>query len=255
MSDLFLALSARVLVNLESLNMAGSIGNVTKHRRAPVVVYTSSGFKLLQVPVISGMSLAYSYQYLLAKVAKDNNLPVANMSSLGYFLKYSDDKIIKNYYKDIGELPGDLCDAEKTLVEKDVIADVGGFLYTDGGIKRTSRFSFSYMMPAMDALKSGAVGLTPQIHVRFSPEAKQGEQALVYNENGSALYTLSFILDASGISKLDMCRALGKSNIDLGTEVRKKRFDAAVTALISMIGNGLMGAKRSRNLPHYEVQS
>lgn len=255
MADLFLALSARVLVDLESMNMAGSVGNVTKHRRAPVVINTESGFKLLQVPVVSGMSLAYSYQYLLAQVAKDNNLPVTDMSLLGYFMKFSDDNIIKNYYKEIGKLPDDVCKAEKTLVEKDVVADIGGFLYTDGGIKRNSRFSFSYMMPAIDALKAGAVGLTPQIHVRFSPKAEKGEQAIIYVENGSALYTLSFILDASGISKLDMCRALGGSDKDLGTDVRKKRFNAAISALIAMLGNGIIGAKRARNLPHYEVQS
>ncbi len=260
----YMALVARVRVNLESLNMAESVGNVTKHRKAPVVVETGSGYRIVYVPVISGMSLAHHYQLLLARAAKKRGLPVTDMSLQGFFLKFANNDIIIRYYPEIAKdlklskskKPSvDPCDAEKVMVEKCTVADVGGFLSTDIGVKRTSRFSFSYMMPALDALSSGGVGVVPQLHVRYSPEAKEGEQALIYVENSSALYTVSFVLEASEISKLEVCKALSKSPTDLGGDERRKRFEAAVEALTAMFGNMAFGAKRTRSLPHWAVES
>ncbi len=253
----YLALSARLLVNLESLNMAESVGNVTKHRRAPVVFEAEDGsYRIVYVPVVSGMSLAHHYQRLLAEAAYKAGLPVSAMSLEGYFMKYASDDIIKSYYPEVrgkvgkGKSP---CENERVIVSSDTVADVGGFLYTDGVVKRTSRFSFSYMMPALDALK--ATGIYPQIHVRYTPEARAEEQALIYVDNASALYTLSFILEASEVSKLNVCRALRQKPDDLGADERVKRVKAAVEALVAMIGNMAFGAKRSRSLPHWKVQS
>jgi CRISPR-associated protein Csa2 len=36
---LFVSIAARFLANIEALNAVESVGNVTKHRRAPVVVF------------------------------------------------------------------------------------------------------------------------------------------------------------------------------------------------------------------------
>ncbi|GBF08715.1 type I-A CRISPR-associated protein Cas7/Csa2, partial [Aeropyrum pernix] len=247
-----------ILVNLESLNMAESVGNVTRHRKAPVVVEGEDGeYKLIYVPVVSGMSLAHHYQLHLARAAAESGLNVTRLSLEGYFLKFSDDDVIKNHYPEVhGKLrKGDLCHNEKVLVEACTVADVGGFLYTNGPIKRQSRFSFSYMMPTLDSIRSGAAGVYPQLHVRYTPQAREGEQALIYVDNASALYTLSFLLEADAISRLDVCSALGKSPSSLGEEERIKRFDAAVKALVAMLGNMAYGAKRSRSMPHWSVES
>ena len=80
MSGAYLSLSARLLINLESLNMAESVGNVTKHRRAPVVVDGEGGYRLVYVPVVSGMSLAHHYQRLLATAASRSGINVSRMS-------------------------------------------------------------------------------------------------------------------------------------------------------------------------------
>jgi len=37
------SLTLRVLVNNEALNMAESVGNVTRHRRAPIVIASGRG--------------------------------------------------------------------------------------------------------------------------------------------------------------------------------------------------------------------
>ncbi len=252
-----LGLSIRLLINLESLNMAESVGNVTKHRKAPVVIKDDEGYRLVYVPVISGMSLAHHYQHLLAHIAKNMGLNVTRMSLEGYFMKFAEDKIIKNHYPEVaGRVSKNRsqCENEREIIKACTVADVGGFLYTDGLVKRTSRFSFTYLMPAMDALGKGAVGVYPQLHVRYTPEAAKREQALIYVENASALYTMTYLLEASNISRLNACRALGE-NDDLGVEERVKRFKASVSALAAMIGNTSFGAKRSRSMPHWEIES
>ncbi|MCE4624521.1 MAG: DevR family CRISPR-associated autoregulator [Desulfurococcales archaeon] len=252
-----LGVSFRVLVNQESLNMAESVGNVTRHRKAPIVVRIGGAYKLIYVPVVSGMSLAHHYQRHLARAAHDMDLNVTRMSLLGYFMKFADDKIIKSYYPEVaGKVDKKRpCESERAIVEACTVADVGGFLYTDGLVKRTSRFSFSYLVPALDAVEQGAVGSTPQLHVRFTPGAGKGEQVPFYNDNSSALYTATFLLEVDGISRLDVCHALTGEPASLGKEEQLKRFEASVKALIAMLGNLSFGAKRTRNLPHWRIQS
>ena len=252
-----LGVSVRVLVDLESLNMAESVGNVTKHRKAPVVVPREDGYRLVYVPVISGMSLAHHYQRVLAHYAKMMGLPVTRMSLEGYFLKFSDDKVIRAYYPEVqGKAKKtDLCGSERAIVQACTVADVGGFLYTDGPVKRTSRFSFSYMMPALDSIRAGAVGVYPQMHVRYTPKAEKEAQALIYVDNSSALYTLTFMLDIAGIGYLDTCSALSGKPQALSADERLERYDASVKALIAMLGNMGFGAKRSRSFPHWRVES
>ncbi len=256
MSGVYLSVTGRLLVNLESLNMAEAVGNITKHRRAPVVFDAGNEYKVVYVPVISGMSLAHHYQRLLAKAAHQAGLKVSSMSLQGYFLKYASDDIIKKYYPEVSDKVGkdkSPCVNEKVIVENDVVADVGGFLYIDKVVKRTSRFSFSYMMPTMDSLKAAAV--QPQLHVRYTPKTEKGNQALIYVDNASALYTFTFVLEASEVSVLNVCRAMKEEPDDLGEEERKKRVKAAIDALTLMLGNVAFGAKRSRSLPHWSIQS
>jgi len=256
-SSVSLGVSFRVIVNQESLNMAESVGNVTRHRKAPIVVKIGDSYKLVYVPVVSGMSLAHHYQRHLAKAAHDMGLNVTRMSLLGYFMKFADNKIIENYYPEVKNNVDktDLCKTEKTIVEACTVADVGGFLYTEGPVKRTSRFSFSYLVPTHDAIETGSVSTVPQLHVRFTPEARTKEQIPFYNDNSSALYTATFLLEVDGISRLDVCQALSKNPGSLGKDEQAKRFEASVKALIAMLGNLAFGAKRSRNLPHWEIRS
>jgi Uncharacterized protein predicted to be involved in DNA repair len=238
MADLLvqnLSLTARILINAEALNMAESVGNYTRHRKAPVVVPSESGYSIIYVPAVSGESLAHAYQTLLAHIASQKGLPVTEMDLQGFFMKFSDENIIKSYYpkelakalkaKDEAEALDMLkkmqpADVEKTILKTSVVADVGGFLYTgkterekkkaEGkgeeeikiSVKRISAIRFAYLIPALDALITGGASISPQLHVRYAPKPKEGEQVLFYVESGSALYTLTAQLVISDIGKV-----------------------------------------------------
>jgi CRISPR-associated protein Csa2 len=266
---LTLSLSIRVLVNAEALNMAESVGNYTRHRKAPIVLSTGDGYSVVYVPAVSGESLAHSYQQLLTQIAKTRNLPVTKMDELGYYLKFSSDVIVKTWYEaDLAKIisklsqtanvdawlsKASLADIEKAFLKASVIADVTGFLYTDRQVKRTSAIRFSYMLPTIDAVEKGGVSVVPQLHTRYAPPEPKVERAqeLFYVESGSALYTFTAELIASDISKLYY-----SSTQDPELEKQRvERVKAAVDALTALVDGMIFGAKRSRYSPLWDVRS
>ncbi len=254
-----LSLSARTLVNAEALNMAESVGNYTRHRKAPVVIVTEEGYSVVYVPAVSGESLAHSYQSLLTQIAKSRKLPVTKLDELGYFLKFSDDNVLKWYEEELKKVgfdiakikSGSLSDVEKAILKTSVVADVGGFLYTSRQVKRTSAIRFSYMLPTLDAIEKGGVAITPQLHTRYtSPELAKEAQMLFYLESGSALYTFTAELVASDISKT----FYGEEDQDLKKQ-KLERIKAAIDALIALVDGMHFGAKRTRYQPLWDVRS
>ncbi|MEM1681090.1 MAG: type I-A CRISPR-associated protein Cas7/Csa2 [Sulfolobales archaeon] len=240
----FLSLSARILLNVEALNMVESVGNFIRHRRAPVAVPTGGGFTLKYVPVISGESLAHSYQELIADMAVKSAIKVCDNCRAGYFIKHSGDEVLEDWAKNAikeGEVA-----FEKAVIQNCVVEDVGGFLYAGRRpVKRTSRFQVGYMIPALDAITSTAV--EAQFHVRY---ARSPEEQSIYNvEVGSAIYTFAFNLDVDGIG------VLSSSKIEpaVGKEERLKRIEVAIKSLNTMLSNALFGARRSRFMPSWKV--
>lgn len=261
---IYLGVSARLLVNVEALNMAESVGNVVRHKRAPIVVRLVRdgrvvGYALRYAPVISGQSIAHGYQELLARIAKGMKLPVCPLCERGVFVKHSSDAIIRRvaeeygapYAKRLLELvkqgyrPEEF---ERVVVENCVVEDVGGFLFPGATpVKRTSRFLAGYMVPSIE--HHTAVGVEAQFHVRHDPlQVEGGGQAIYYVETGSALYTLALGLDMSGIGCLSMA-------VEPAVGDRARRIEAAVRALALLVSGMGWGAKKSRFLPSYEVES
>ena len=262
---MFFSLSARVLINLEALNMAESVGNVVRHRRAPVVLRTDKGFVLRYVPVISGESLAHHYQALLAEIAKKKGLPVCNACARGVFLKHASSDVFEKYdgiknAKDYLKNKN-AAEIEEYVVRKCIVEDIGGFLLADKSVnklvKRTSRFRVGYMIPALDALRAGAAATEAQFHVRYSPEAAEREQAIYYVEVGSAVYVFTYALDASAIGAYSMenAGAPRENPYILGLEDRRKRAEAAFDALAALLGGMTWGAKTTRFQPHWKILS
>ena len=69
---MFVSVASRFIANIEALNAVEGVGNVTKHRRAPVVIYDKKigGYIVKYVPAISGESLGHAYQVNVAEFAK-----------------------------------------------------------------------------------------------------------------------------------------------------------------------------------------
>jgi CRISPR-associated protein Csa2 len=252
-----LSVSARILVNAEALNMAETVGNVSRHRRAPVIVESDAGYSLVYVPAVSGESLAHSYQVLLAQIADSMNLPVTEMDRRGFFLKFSDNNVIKAVYSEVSDVVNlkDPCEIEKRLLKASCVADIAGFLYTNIPIKRTSRVRFGYMVPAVDALSEGAAATYPQLHVRYAPpdllKVQPKAQPIYYVESGSSLYVLTAGLAVSDIGELEYCR---DADSELGNQ-KISRMEVATKALVGLVDGLMLGAKGSRYKPIWEVRS
>jgi CRISPR-associated regulatory protein, Csa2 family len=248
---MFISFSLRVLIDAEALNMVESTGNYTKHRRAPLVVPVEGGFEIRYVPAISGESLAHAYQAILAELAEGRRLPVCEKCTTGEFLKHATDDVFGNsdWEKQVQSYAKnkDFHSAEKTLITNCVVEDVGGFLYTHGNVRRTSRVAFGYMLPARDFAEAAAV--EPQFHVRHVPsQPERGKQMIYYVETGSALYVLSGYLDICGIGCTSMVKRECLGNAD-------ERRRVAVKALALMLSNQMYGGKRTRFLPAWTVAS
>jgi len=167
---MFLSASFRILVNVESLNSVESVGNVSRHRSVPIVIPYDNGYTIRYVPAVSGESIAHGFQSLLVDVALRENLPVSEFSRRKEFLKFSEDAYLEGI-----EPPKDYDDIRRFEVDvmlKDIVADVGGFLYAGNiPVKRTSRFQVGYMLPALEDV-TNAAALEAQFHVRFLQSKK-----------------------------------------------------------------------------------
>lgn len=241
--------SFRFLINVESLNGVESVGHLTKHRTAPIVVKTQLGYLVRYVPAISGEALAHAYQVALVDVARKYKLPVGKFSSLYDFIKFSTDEVVKEEGLTPPASPADARRFEVDVMLKDVVADVAGFLYAGTNpVRRTSRIKFGYMIPALIGNEIPAQ-LESQFHVRYS----QKDQTIYNVEVSSALYVMSFTLDEDLVAKPSNAGSPVDKEKDLEGQ-RINRVKASLEALYYVL-SGNFGGKRSRFLPSMKLMS
>lgn len=257
MSDPFVSIRGRVLINVEALNMTESVGNYVKHRRVPIIMPES--YATYFAPAISGESIAHGYQLVLAEVSRSKGLPVCKLCSNGYLLKSTNDAVFKESFGT--NPPEGEHEFEKYVIEHCVVEDVGGFLYAPraGGrnVKRTSNFFVGYMIPVREALEN--VVIEPQLHTRYAlgtpfveEGGRAGGQMIYYVELASAAYTFSFDLDTKYIGRTAF--SLGHVGEKVAND-RKDRIETSLEALSKFLREMLFGAKRSRFLPVIEWES
>jgi len=248
-----MSVSARFLVNAEALNMVESVGNVARHRRAPLVVPTDGGeYVLVYAPVVSGESLANAYQRWLATISKAEGLPLCSNCENHFFVKHGDREVFGSLpwevdlAKNLKNL--DFHDIERTIVKNCVVEDLGGFLLPEERpVKRTSRFQVSFMVPAYEEVRKAV--LEAQFHVRYAPDPAR--HRIYYVELGSALYAFHFNLDLSGVGFTSMV----KREEVVERDERVGRVKCGLKALAQMIDNRLFGARLSRFAPSIELRS
>jgi len=248
-------------MSAEALNMAEVVGNYIKHRRAPIAIPSEGGgYVLRYVPAISGESVAHAYQQWLAEEALKVGLKVCDWCRKGEMVKHGSRAILEmEKLKREAESVEEADLLEQIIIERCVVEDVGGFLVpTTVPVKRTSKFSVGYMIPALEDLK--AASLDPQFHVRHAPSLIGREkelgitekgQAIYYVELGSAIYTVSFTIDLDGIGQTSMVKI---RNVITDNKELVQRKAVALKALYYLLG-GMLGAKRTRFLPDYELLS
>lgn len=241
--------SFRFLINTESLNGVETVGNLSRHRTAPVVLKTSVGYLVRYVPAISGESLAHAYQVALVDLAKKEKLPVGVFSSRYDFIKFSTDEVLKEEKIEQPKKPEHARKFEVDVMLHDVVADVGGFMYAGNPpVRRTSRVKFGYMIPALIGDDIPAQ-LEAQFHVRSSQSGQ-----MIYNvEVSSALYVMSFSLDEDliAVPSTEGEKVEGEEELE---KQRERRVKVAIQALYSVL-TGNFGGKKSRFLPSMKLMS
>ncbi len=259
---MFLSMGVRFRANVEALNMAETVGNVARHRRAPAIVRTEEGLKLLYVPAISGESLAHAIQANLVETAKilyKEETPVDPWSLRGEFVKFADNKHLTPKLLQVVKAKMSVEEKqhafEKTAIAESIVADIGGFLYAESPpVRRTSPLQVGYAIPVEESISITAI--ESQIHARQAPvgitrEEERQAQMLYYVEVASAIYGVTINLDTGMIGQTSMVRV--EPAVD--EEERKRRIKTAIGALALTLGQNLFGAKRSRFNPILEVMN
>ncbi|MEM1547085.1 MAG: type I-A CRISPR-associated protein Cas7/Csa2 [Candidatus Methanomethylicia archaeon] len=254
MGEVFLSIRGRVSLNVEALNMTESIGNYVKHRRVPVMLPEESGYSIFYVPAISGESIAHGFQEVLAEISIAHSLPVCSLCSKGIFLKSTNNNVFKSAFNTNG-VPGDNYELEKTVIERCVVEDIGGFLFAEGGrsVKRTSNFYTGYMIPVAESLR--AVVIEPQLHSRYAlgtPFVKERGQMIYYVELSSATYTFSFDVDTKYVGKTTYVYEHVGETV---ASNRKIRLGIFLDALQRFILEFAFGAKKTRFMPVMDWES
>jgi len=267
---MFVSVGVRFVANLEAMNMVETVGNVTKHRRAPVVIRNDNGYSVKWVPAISGESFGHAYQENLVRAANIlyDSPPVCRWCKIGEFYKHMDkdhidDKILgvwgkrDKVKKDKKKVPEYKKEFEAAVIKNCLVEDIGGFLHAeDPPVRRTSLFQVGYIIPTVESINAAVT--ETQFHARHAPsETMKGDEAkdtterasqmIYYVELSSAEYALLFNITLGGIGYTSMT-SIEKILDDQEIERRKK---VAMLALEMTLHD--FGGKRTRFLPIAEV--
>jgi len=274
----FVSLGCRLLTNVDALNMVESAGAMTRHRTVPIVIVESeSSYRLKWVPALSGETLAHAFQVHLANLSKS----VCYFCKRNEFLKHAAmdfyERLLEKNEAQFDQWEKDLIknfrglneeEIEKIIIQNCVVEDIGGFLLTTaagsktnkkGGkmVRRTSVIQFSYCIPSLDALETGASTTDVQMQVRMASEAQTLASRLNYKDTPIqapynreiASTTYSFIVnidfDAIGYSSYTNEDVLNNDN------ERKNRYENTLRSL-KLLLDGNFGAGMSRYRPFVE---
>jgi CRISPR-associated protein Csa2 len=171
-------LSARVVVNVEAMNMVEAICNVVRHRKAALVYRIREGrnerYEIRTVPVASGEALRH-----VRALAEGVGLPVCSWCRRGEFVKHG--IVLDQFFRDVEGEGGvasfeeaagrSIYEAERLILESCVVEDVGGFLRAQ--VEGASVLGVGCLVPAVEG---GRVlcGLDVQFHVWRAPGTQPG---------------------------------------------------------------------------------
>lgn len=268
--DIYISIALRIAAEAEALNMIGSAGTQVLHRKSGILIQKGKGWRIVEVPAVSGQSLAWGYHRALKMLAEKSGMPICD--------DCRNQDIIGGFIKRASQDPRSFKEKEFEIVKTCVIDDITGFMIVGkrkekaksekteaeveeaggeeeeeeaiGGLRRTSPVKFSYMLPDPSVV---GLSITLQDHVRYNNATN--EHALFTIENATAIYTLGIEIDVRSIGRAPRPLDPKKPNeivIDTVSD-RDKRIGLAIEALESMFIGEFFGARRARNNPRMDI--
>mgnify|MGYP000681000125 CR=1 FL=1 len=282
---LLVSMGLRYIVNLHALNNEGSAGALTRVRRVPYIFIRKNGYKVREVNVVSGQSIAHAIQEHLVELSVKAGLNVCENCKRYVFVKQGGEEYLSDSVKKVlSEIKDKLSKvslkdkisllekAEKAILSNCVVEDVGGFMIAIKNypnIRRESSFKVSFLAPIMDEEFSENVYIESLQFARHEPAtavkkeeqeateaAKKEEQEATERKEASA--QMIFVQEVAGGVygiKLDLeVSKIGRASISgfkkvLEDEEIKKRVDITIEAIRRTLGWFQFGAKRSRFNP------
>lgn len=285
----FISFGVRILVNIEALNMVETAGNLSRHRTIPIAILEKGKYSLRWFPAISGETLAHALQSHIADLYAEKTCYLCRIhefvkhSALDYYEKLINEnkeyiifpkwelELVKTFRN---KHPWDI---EKEIIKNCVVEDVGGFLIATAGrevtkgksktkmeeteqeeivgtaARRTSAIQFSYVVPTLDAIKSGASTTDIQMQVRSAPYSQEIATKINYKrtplqapfnkEIASSPYSFIVNLDTD---KIGVSSYTNEEVIDENEKIR--RIKVTLDA-IKLLIDGNFGASKSRFYP------
>lgn len=269
---MFLRIAGRVRLNAHSLNAQGGGGtNYVELTKAKISVKTDNGWRVVEVPAISGNMVKHWHFVSFVDFFKETNYG-HNLTERA--LRYNGVRFGQGETKHKkADGTGVELKNEAEIIKNFADADVHGFLVPKNGVRRVSLVKASFMLPTEDFIKDVDERLIYAVkHNRVDIDENgaiksredQTAQMLFNREYATGLYGFDLVLDLGFVGvpqscpwKNDAKNNKKSPNIVLENEredsERKDRIESALKALIPML-SGYIGANLARSFPVFKLE-
>ena len=260
---MYVRISGRVRLNSHSLNTQGGGGtNYIEITKARVSLRSGEGWKIVEVPAISGNMLKHWHFVAFVDSFRRTNY-ANNLTSRA--IRYNATRFAREEetHSKVDGTPVELEDEGK-IIKEFADADVHGFLAPKKGSRRVSLVKTSFLLPTEDFIESVDERLVHAVkHNRVDVDetgkissGKETAMMLFNREYATGVYGFSLVLDL-GIVGIPQSKPWNseenRPNLVLGEDERKARISSALKALINLL-SGSMGANLSRSFPVIKLE-
>lgn len=253
---MFVRIAGRVRLNAHSLNAQGGGGtNYVEITKAKVSINTDKGWRVLEVPAVSGNMVKHwhfvGFVDFFRETNFGNNLTKRALRYNGVRFGQGETRAEKADGTNVN------LDSEEVIIENFADADVHGFLAPKKGIRRVSLVKTSFLLPTEDFIKEADERLIyavkhNRVDIDETGAIKSGgdtAQMLFNREYATGVYGFEIVLDLGfiGIPQANPTKLVITEN------EKKARVEAALEALIPML-SGYIGANLARSFPVFKLE-
>ena len=228
----------RVILNVQRLNMEGSVGNYSTLTRVSLIGRREGHWEVTEAVGVSGNMLKHFHaKHMVNLLLSWGKNDLCDDCKRGVF--YRTRAKIKS---------------EEEMVKKCAIDDLHGFLATENQIRRESLIKFSFAVPVEENLFSTTTVTHNRVIYDERGKIEKEKAMMVYkSEYASGLYgfAVSMDLEFIGVPLANPYSSNGLNRV-INDDQYKDRVKAAIQAL-SLLLQGEMGAKMSNSLPVTKV--